>query len=305
MDPGFLRLPTEIRLQIYHYLLLPQTPTDLQPALHKMQHSDRDSFDYVSGRRFSDRIVAHPDLVNPHLLIRTVKGESYSARYTGKPGGERHLRTSYDEKDRFRAKCAMTTYYCLNNDFLLAHVGIMRVNRLVHSEAVGVLYGAYTFDFDVHVEAMRPFLEDLTPLARSCIRSVRFVKRGLAYDKEYDRIEWGNTMRFLTLPSAGLRIKRLELGVVAGKPGGASGTGWDGVLTYSADDFEALLSGDGMEWLRDLVELAKTLEELTVVPVVEHCPPADNSRAMFNFVRFSASVDAGFAEFLQRRVMGA
>ena len=47
----------------------------------------------------------------------------------------------------------------------------------------------------------------------------------------------------------------------------------------------------------------KGLQELDVRAVVEHCPPASNSMAMAAFVRFSASVESGFAQFLRQAML--
>lgn len=294
----FLRLPTEIRLQIYALLLLPREPTDLHPSGPKLQYSLQDSFDYEKKQRITDRIL-DGDVDRPTLLIRTIDGACYTKHYGLNKSRRQHLRSTYGEKDRFRAKFSTTTYHCLNNPRLEENIGILRTNRLIHAEAAELLYSSYTFDFDVHVEAMRPFLSDLTPCARRCVRSVRFVKRALASDREYDRIEWSNAMRFLTSESSNINFRGLELGIVAGKPGSH---GWDDVPTFSASDFRLLRNSDGMQWLQELLEL-KGLEELNVRAVVEHCPPPSNSMAMAAFVRFSASVEAGFAQFLRETML--
>lgn len=42
----FLRLPTEIRLQIYSLLVLPRASTDLLPSYQKVNASEQDYFDY-------------------------------------------------------------------------------------------------------------------------------------------------------------------------------------------------------------------------------------------------------------------
>ena len=58
-----------------------------------------------------------------------------------------------------------------------------------------------------------------------------------------------------------------------------------------------------MQWLQYLLEV-KGLQDLDVVAIVEPCPPATNSMAMANWIRFSASVDEGFRGFLRERLLG-
>ncbi|KAK5109041.1 hypothetical protein LTR62_007589 [Meristemomyces frigidus] len=294
-ESPFLRLPAEIRLQIYGLLLLPQRAKDLLPSLGIEHSSTKDYFDYETKQDCSAN-VSHPT-----LMIRTLDPDHYTQRYS--PDKPAPIRSRYSVRcDRFRSACKSTTYLCLNaSSRLQSSVAIMRSNKQIHFECADLLYSSSTFDFDTHVEAIVPFFSDLTPFARSSIRGVRVVKRALAYDKEFDRCEWSTALRYLTSPSTGLALRKLELGIVAGRPGD---NGWDGVPTYSADYFrDCTIDGEeGMEWIRHLLQF-KGLQELVVKAVVEHCPPATNSSAMAKYVRFSASVEEGFKEFLSSRLL--
>lgn len=194
-----------------------------------------------------------------------------------------------------------TTYHCVNNPRLEDNLAILRTNKQIHAEAAELLYSTYTFDFDMHVEAMIPFLRDLTPFTRSCIKSVRFVKRALPYLREFDKCEWSNALRYLTNVDNHIHLRRLELGVVAGRPGE---NGWDRVSTYSAADFSLLKGLEGMEWMQYIEEI-NGLQELDVQAVIEHCPPVTSSTAMANYVRFSASVETGLAEYLKERMLAS
>jgi hypothetical protein len=106
-------------------------------------------------------------------------------------------------------------------------------------------------------------------------------------------------MRYLTTRGNNIKLRQLELGVVAGRPGRS---GWDRIPKYSAKDFAVLAQGHGMEWMQYLLEITD-LEALDVRAVVEHCAPASSSAAMAHYVRFSASVETGFAEFLRSRLL--
>lgn len=292
----FLDLPIEIRLQIYSLLVLPRTSGELLPH-DKVASSTQDYFDYEKKKVGTDKGITE-DLLHPTLLLRTVDPTRYTASY---PQDPRHARSSYSVRaDRFRARCMETTYHCVNNPHLEGNLSIMRVSKQVHAEAAEVLYGYYTFDFDTHIEAIIPFLSDLTPFSRSCIKSIRIVKRALPYIKEFDKCEWSNALRYITSSSNNINLRKLQLGVVAGRPGEK---GWDRISRYTPDDFEALLlQSDGMEWIQYLLEVTG-LQELEVEAVIEHCPPSTSSSAMANYVKFSASVDTGFCEFLKDRLL--
>ena len=296
----FLRLPTELRLQIYALLVLPRTPSDLIPSEHKKQISSRDYYVYAKKQHDSDRpIMAH--LSNPTLLIRTIDALHYEQRYGPTYPRGAHTRSTYKIRaDRFRARCMTTTYHCLNTPRLEDQLGILGTNKQIHAEAAELLYSSYTFDFDTHVEAMYTFLNDLTPFSRACIRSLRLVKKALPYDKEFDRAEWNTALRYLTSPSSNIHLRKLEFGCVAGRP---VTHGWDRIPRWSAQDFELLREMEGMQWLQYLLEV-KGLRDLEVVAIVEPCPPATNSMAMANWIRFSASVDEGFRGFLRERLLG-
>ena len=290
----FLRLPTEIRLHIYSLLVLPRQPNDLLPSYEKVSSSTQDYFDYDKKQYGTDRPVC-ADLSRPTLHLRTVDPSRYKARY---PKG--HSRATYSVRvDRFRARCMETTYHCVNNPRIEDNLAILRCNRQIHNEAAELLYGSYTFDFDTHVESIIPFLSDLSPFSRSCIKSIRLVKRALPYLKEFDKCEWHNALRYITSSNNNISLRRLELGVVAGRPGEH---GWDKVSKYSASDFELLQGMEGMEWMQYLLEINK-LQELDVQAVIEHCPPCTSSSAMANYVRFSASVETGFRDYLMGQLL--
>ena len=294
-DSPFLRLPTEIRLQIYQLLVLPTRHNDLLPSYDKVSKSAQDYFDY-------DQLIpnttlpASADLQRPTLRFRTINPLQYHAR----EGTVHHDRSKFSVRcDRFSARCLETTYHCLNNPNLNLAVGLMRANKQIHAEIAELLYGHFTFDFDNHVEAIVPFMQDLTPFSRSCIKSVRVVKRSLAYEKEFDKCEWANAMQCLGSAETGLSLQNLELGIVAGRPGP---NGWDMIPAYGAGEFGVLKDMEGMEWLRDLLEL-RGLRTLSVTPIVEHCPPASSSRAMAGYIRFSASIEEGLSRFLEGEML--
>ncbi|KAJ9621301.1 hypothetical protein H2203_007353 [Taxawa tesnikishii (nom. ined.)] len=282
------RLPTEIRLMIYNELLF-NGCTDDSPVgrLARVMPAACDYYEYEYLKRSADSPCAKPS-PSPVLKIRTEEPSSYEQR---RP---LHRRTSFKiRSDRFRARCMSTTYHLLSareisTTFLLS-------NARIHAEAAGVLYSSHVFDFDTHVEAIVPFFSDLTALARSCVRAVRIVKRALPYEKEFDRAEWSSALSYL---AENVPLQSLSLGIVAGMPGP---DGWQMVPPYQSRDFELLKELDGMEWIKDVLAI-QGLERLHVDAVVEHCPPP-MSAAMANYIRFSASIDCAFAEFLTQKLL--
>ncbi|KAI5356912.1 Putative 2EXR domain-containing protein [Septoria linicola] len=296
MVSPFLRLPAEIRLQIYSLLVFPRRSIDLLISSERSAVSAVDAVDYQQWKVDEDGNVSPDVLKNPTLRIRTVDPTRYKARYADHP----HVRTAYSVRaDRFAARCMNTTYHCVNVPRIEHNLAILRANKQIHAEAAEMMYSNYTFDFDTHIEAIIPFLRDLTPFTRSCIKSIRLTKRALAYLKEFDRCEWDNALRYLTNGDNKINLRRLELGVVAGRPGER---GWDRIATYSAADFNLLKTHEDMAWLQYLEEINK-LQELEVHAVIEHCPPVTSSTNMANFVRFSASVEGGFAEYLKGQLL--
>lgn len=296
-DSSFLRLPTEIRLQIYQLLVLPREHEDLLPSYTKINASAADCFDYDQVVPGTNRL-ASADLHRPTLRFRTIDPLRHDTRL-GKVE-DQHRRSTYSVHcDRFRARCLGTTYQCVNSPNLSQSVGLLCANKQIHEEVAELLYGHYAFDFDNHVEAIVPFMQDLTPFSRSCIKSVRIVKRSLAYEKEFDKCEWASAMQCLSSPEIGLGLQSLDLGIVAGRPGA---NGWDMIPAYSAREFGFLKDMEGMEWLRDVLEI-KGLQTMAVNAITEHCPPASNSRAMAGYIKFSASIEGGLSEFLKSEML--
>lgn len=274
-------LPLEIRMMIYDLLL--QSDDTHTSTFTPVKHILPDApayHDYEASKNGPSLTVTRI----PSLKIRTEEPLSYEVR---RP---QHRRTSYIVRsDRFRARCMKTTYHLLNHPQL--HTTIMMANARIHAEAADTLYSNHIFDFDTHVEAIIPFFNDLTPYARTRVRSIRLVKRALPYEKEFDRAEWSAAIAYIARE---VPIRSLSLGIVAGKP---KPTGWDTVPQYTEMDFRYLKDMDGMEWVQDLLGI-RGLEELDVFAVVEHCPPP-MSNAMARYIKFSASVDGPFARFLE------
>jgi hypothetical protein len=241
------------------------------------------------------RLLIYDLLLNGHnnkiFSIRTEQVENYAARV-------KHLRTDYRILGgQFRRESQLTTYRCASGSII--HPEILSVNRQIYEEASHVLYARHMFDFGSDVEAIVPFLSDLTPSTLSLIREIGLTKRPSVYDTEFDRCEWCKACGFV---AQHLQLQRFTLsvrGCTRELP-----LEWEGVGQYTAADFKTLASVgfEGLEWVRELVQI-RPIQELEIIPLFEFCPlPA--SSGMRNFIlAFSASVETGFADYLRKHML--
>ena len=278
----FLRLPPELRLDIYSRLLLHDphcTFSIAKPAFLPI------SIDYHGGHHTVD--VPEPDALT--LCIRAEDPANYKSR------SPVHVRSAFIVRSGgMRPGCVPTTYFALSNTGI--HTSLLRANMQIYAEASELLFSSHVFDFDLHIESLVAFLSDLTPFARNCIRSVRLVKRALPYEKEYSKAEWAIAMEWLGRLGG---LKSLSLGIVCGRPGP---DGWDMIPALNLKHFDVLKGTEGMEWMDGLLTI-KGLANCNVEPLVVHCP-FPKSAAMARYIQFSASVDDGsFAVWLNDKMV--
>jgi hypothetical protein len=276
-QPPFLRLPLELRLHIYRSLLL-HDPCRVVANTGPVPLSNLSGYYAVPEKTDDDAII---------LRIRAEDPASYKLR------APKIVRDTFVVRSGVWDRCLPTTYFALNKSGI--YTSLLLANAQIHAEAAEVLYSSHVFDFDTHMEAFVAFLGDLTPFARNCIRSIRLVKRALAYEKEYSKAEWSIAMEWLGRLG---RLKSLSLGIVAGKPGPH---GWDGVPILKPDHFDILKGTEGMEWVQELLSV-KGLEDVQVDAIVEHCP-SPSSAAMTRYIQFSASIEKSFGPFLLEKMV--
>lgn len=286
---SLLSLPVELRLHIFSQLLSVQQ--DHCSRCKDERYKTCECNDV--GNDFDGRIIANSK--RPTLFFRNVDPMVYRqiATLTWPC-----WRTVYEVRcDRFRARILDTTYQCMNLSRLDTKLHLLLVNHQLHVEAARLLYGGHTFDFDTHIEAIVPFLTDLTPFSRSCIQSIAVTKRALPYLKEYDRYEWSSAMHYLSDPENGLSLQCIHLDIIAGRPGEG---GWSDITPYTVTDYEVLIQTDSMSWLKELLNVRT--QGITIRANIEHCPPASNSTAMTDYIRFSGSIEDGLTTFVQKHM---
>jgi len=231
------------------------------------------------------------------LMVRTI--DPYLGAHSSRAWRRRS--TYHVRAGPFLTSSTPTTYRILLSPYT-SHLretvpSLFSLNRQIHAEASKVLYSAYTFSFDANVEAVVPFLSDLTPGSLSSIRHISLTKKALPYTKEFDRAEWSAACAFLSK----LSLSSLSLSILGGKPVG----GWDDVSPISASEFGVLervnrewgADGVDLEWVEQLMKI-KGLRRLNVDAVVDTCPPIMSQGLRF-WVAFSKSVEAGFGEWLR------
>ncbi|KAK7992458.1 hypothetical protein PG988_001252 [Apiospora saccharicola] len=198
MDSYLTSIPAEIRLLIYSHLFthpkdapieirnagenrLPPTPTRIRSRYHVLEKQA------MLQRRCSYETTYYyhqPQAPLPfHQQQRYLPSPTVAAKSTaaGKTGAQEKHSSSND--DEF--------YIC---------AALMRVSRLVHEETSHLVYAQHSFDFGADMEAVEPFLSDLTPASRGMVRAISLYKRGpvAGYGFNSDRCEWQSVCRYLS-----------------------------------------------------------------------------------------------------------
>ena len=188
-----------------------------------------------------------------------------------------------------------------------------------------MLYSTYTFSFHMSVEAIVPFLSDLTPRSRASVRHISLTKKALPYAKEFDRAEWAemcayladatdnNTSNLSKENGPGMHLSTLKLQMIAGKPDQA----WDSITPMNPSDFDTMLrmknewlggagdcGGVDLEWAEEVVAI-KGLRDIQGRALVERCARPVSEKQAF-WVAFSKSVaEGGFGEWMRGRMLQA
>ena len=206
-----------------------------------------------------------------------------------------HKRTGYRIMARDLVRASKPTTYTLITKTDM-HTSIMAVNKKIHQETSHTLYGNRSFSFGRDIEAVVPFFSDMTKQSRALVREVALVKQGSVYCRDYDRCEWSAVCEYL---KDHMRLESLNLVVEGGRPS----MGWAAIPEYTVGDFKTLstVGYEALEWVWELLSI-KGLRKLDVSAEIHHCPPSHSS-AMSFFAAFSASIEAGFADFLRSEMV--
>ncbi|KAI0126048.1 hypothetical protein BJ170DRAFT_458931 [Xylariales sp. AK1849] len=211
------------------------------------------------------------------------------------PKTEQRIRSRYYVVDQtIHRRCHETTYQLAGENVYFC-AALMHVNRRIYEETSYMVYGKHSFDFGRDIEAVEPFLTDITPFNRHLIREISLYKSAPILHCGSDRCEWRNVCRFLQSNDT---IKKLRLVVQAGRPSKQ----WDGPKEFSVSDFKLLadLKHESLDWICELAQV-QGIQELEVLSDVHYCPPP-TSTGMLIFAAISASIERGLAEFLRMQL---
>jgi hypothetical protein len=336
-----LRLPFEIRLMIYEYLLYPSTQpctgtgtsvANLLPDFHTLSVRTIDPWLGSQGsrswrRRSTYHVRTGKSQFRPTITIRYTNPEDPDeTRVITQRRMQGCLLTCM--QGPFLTSSTPTTYRILLSPYT-AHLrqtvpSLLSLNQQIHAEASKILYSTYCFSFHTSIEAAVPFLSDLTSQARSHVRHMSFTKKALPYTKEFDRAEWSSLCEYIALNHAaarepnsdvpdalGFSLRSLHLNIIAGKPD----LGWDDITPITAADFSTMtrmskewgasgvFGGMDLEWAEQLMEI-KGLKKMSVKGLVEHCARPVSEKQAF-WVAFSKSVvEGGFGEWVTETMVG-
>ncbi|KAF2633839.1 hypothetical protein BU25DRAFT_427273 [Macroventuria anomochaeta] len=301
-----LRLPVEVRLMIYEYMLFPSSQpttthgtsvTNLLPDFHTYLSEDTNNGPFTLSVR----------TIDPWLGAQASRTWRRRSTY--------HVRTGL-----FLTTTTPTTYRVLLSPYT-AHLrytvpSLLSINRQIHAEASRILYSTYTFAFHTSIEAAVPFLSDLTPFSRSHVKRLSITKKALPYTKEFDRAEWENLCAYLAnaprnvpnVPS--MFLENLHLNIIAGRPD----SGWEHIVAPTAQDYATMMrmkqqwgggsmGGMDLEWAEQLMHI-QGLRSVSVKALVEHCAKPVSEKLAF-WVAFSKSVEeGGFGEWVRGGMVG-
>lgn len=257
--PPFLRLPVEIRLIIYRFLL-----------------DD-------GGRRELDirhKIINH--CCNQHdrnCVLETYRRTSYFAQQTTGLA--------------FRCNYYKTTYALASGEPM--RTAFMAVNRQIHTESTYLLYGRHAFNFDGDFEAVTSFFGDLTPRSRSLVQGVCLRKRSPLRLAHNECVDWLRACSYLAeLPN----LRRVRLIIEGGQPP-AYVLGDLQLRRLEVSDLRLLkdIQQRSVTWLESLKSFTK-LEALEICAELKHMTKPESSDAL-QYAMFSLSIETTLADFLR------
>lgn len=165
----------------------------------------------------------------------------------------------------------------------------MCVSRRLHREAPDYIYGRHCFNFGNGVEAVVPFLHDLSPSTLQTLRCLT-VRKAHTYPSATDDVFWGATCDFLrSFREDGPKLNHLRIVLQGGKPT----ADWDGPADLSVSDLRLLYAthNECLAWAKPLGEARAEMR-----PMGEIGDMGSEERV---FAAFSASIETTLVEFLR------
>ena len=184
VEPPLLRLPLELRQQIYAIVLGPRRLIDLRHVQVELDPYTRFMIDRSKSEKQHERDEKYEgvDGENEEKLAESVGKLAES---------EEELSESVGELAESGEKLSESYFggaYRFSEDFMYERrTGILGVSRIISNETLDILYGQNVFVVDIHGEGYRKFLK----FGASNLRRVRYLRivarpMGISYGKPLD-----------------------------------------------------------------------------------------------------------------------
>lgn len=203
-------------------------------------------------------------------------------------------RTPYYIQGKAMDRRVYETTYALapDNTDVQIHPAILAVNRKLRREASEYLYGRHSFHFGDHIEAVAPFLRDLTSPTLELLKEITIRKRPPLRGLETDGSAWLSICKLISrLP----RLRKLRLIVEGGRPA----VEWDGPRQLSVSDIKLLHATrhECLDWVTGLGMLT-TVEEVEICAQLGFMMEPTTSPALV-YAALSASIETALVEYLR------
>ncbi|KAI8954357.1 hypothetical protein F4801DRAFT_500017 [Xylaria longipes] len=305
MASPLMRIPTELRLMIYAYLFdAGNTDTDAHEGYYPNSDGGvkqkRAKQKIISIRNGRQNLSPWPGLLPVEYCIQC--GQYVPPARRSRP----RTRSRYQVMGGTFARRYYETTYYLENKGAYFYTALMSVNRKIYAETSHLVYADHVFHFGANIEAVKPFLSDLTPGTRALVKKISLYKRGpWVFHGWSDRCEWEAMCTYLCEYAS---VEHLRLIMQAGRLPETEKREWEqwkmvetAPRQLSRQDV-ALLVGIRhamLDWVEDLFPM-KTLSDIEVLPDFSEMPMPQTSD-MVVYMALSASIDKGFREFLRER----
>lgn len=211
-------------------------------------------------------------------------------------------RTCYRISERSpRRRCHKSTYKVASG--ARKYTAIMSVSRHLYEETSWMLYSRHTFSFDADIEAVIPFLSDLTPATRGLIRSISVRKESpLRCGRQGDALDWSCMIRHIQ----GLRgLRRLKMTIEGDEPqplsfsSGEETREHEPLRPLQVSDIRLLcyIKHDTLAWVGELAGF-KGLESLEIRKDIRQIPVAETTEEILH-ASLSLSIDGALVDYLK------
>ncbi|KAI0546367.1 hypothetical protein F4679DRAFT_587548 [Xylaria curta] len=305
MSSPLMRIPAELRFMIFAYLF-DAGETDSHDHEGYYPQSERKTKTKAAKQKIISIRNGRKDVpprLGPYKAVCSHCGQSVPS--TRKSAPQNAKRSRYHVMGKGVMRRYYETTYSMANEGAYFCTDLMLVNRNIYAEMSHLVYSGHVFDFGADVEAVKPFLSDLTVGTRALVKRISLYKRGPWLLNASDRSEWRAMCSYLCDHAS---VEHLRLVIQAGRLKKTLKDKWENSFSVknapkqlSCQDV-ALLVGIRhamLDWVEDLFPM-KALRDVEVLP--DFCNmPSPQSSDMVVYMALSMSVDKGLRDYLKER----